>query len=283
MLQSFSAEGLREYMRACIENNGTCRVAIDSPGYHRSLWYFYKASQADVFLSMDTAPYCPKALQNRQVFYYDDALRRLTVPVDPKKSLLRDARIWSSTMLKIHWAVIAMIYKSTPYFSRYYPYFESIYRDNRTYLVDLCDVLTDTCLRLLWLDTHYVRVRDLHKTVLATHKKDYQNRSYLLLDMITNLLGRDFLPYVTYIAGPVWSRNLYVEQRWFEKRPVEVEILQKAGVHIWYYDFTYPSYDQIQYKYSSMRFVPNLWCIDLLCNYWPQARDVLAGAWQGVS
>lgn len=274
MMDTGILEWVRKKIHAYIQQKWDCRIAIHQPWYHRYTGYFYKMLTADIFLSLDIVQYVSRERQNRQAFYYNDALRRLTLPVWNKREPLSCKKILTPQIQKVHWQIIKMIYKHTPYFAHYESYFEDIYNKTHANLTDMCDSLTQMCSSLLGISTQYISVSSFYKKPDKDTPSDIpKKKAMLLIDIIETLVGRDMLPYITYLPRSAGDKNFYLEQRLGDDSLTEREKMEQSGIKVSYYTFRHPVYRQFQH--ADKKFIPNLSCIDLLCNCGPHARKVL--------
>lgn len=278
-------EWVRQKIHRCIEKNGRCYIAIHQPWYHRYSGYFYKMMKSDIFLSLDIVQYVSRERQNRQAFYYNDALRRLTLPVWNKREPLSYKKILSPAAQAMHRQIIKMIYKNTPYFLTYEPLFEDVYKKTYESLTQLCDALTWLCASLLWISSEYLPVSKFYKDNYSNenvHKNTpfhpHKKKASLLIDIIEQLVEPEMVKYVTYLPRSEWDANFYLEKKYDDSFFTEKEKMERAWITVSYYKFHHPVYHQFQH--SEKTFIPNLWCIDLLFNCWPYSREVLERSWQ---
>lgn len=117
----------------------TFRVAAHQPGYHRSLSYFAKRLQCDVFVSLDDVQFNRRDWQHRQRFLVDGRLTWLSVPVDRGREALCRKRIVDRSELDRHWRLLRHVYARAPHLPRYEAELAGIYAAGHETLEQLCD------------------------------------------------------------------------------------------------------------------------------------------------
>lgn len=252
-----------------LNSHKTVKIAIHQPGYHRYAWYFYKMLLSDIFISMDTVQYVTREWQNRQLFFYENDLRRLSVPVGADRANIKDKIIREdSDYTKSHRDIIKKIYKDSPFFYLYKDKFEDIYSIERKYLNDLCDAIILLSKEILGINTIYIRASDYYKSKTLLHKWE------LIGDMIYQLVGPDHIGKVTYLPRPslVSNSDFYLNQILDESGITEGQKILNKGIDIHYYTFWHPTYMQNGFNSN---FIPNLSIVDLLFNNWPNSLNIL--------
>ncbi len=240
------------------------RIAIHQPGYHKYLGYFYKMLKSDVFISLDTVQYVPREWQNRQVFYYDNTHRWLSVPVNSGRDLIKNKKIVNKKILKDHWELIKYIYRKTPFLKNYKREFENIYlQKNWIFLVDLCEELIILARDILNIKTKFVKDSQNKTPSLNLRKSDFlidSIKRYVSLNRLTNTK-------INYIPrqGPLPKDFYLVKELYkFKENKIKVEP----------YTFHHPIYRQFQNP-KEHPFVPNLSIFDLIFNYGDKSIEVL--------
>ncbi|MBD3379605.1 MAG: radical SAM protein, partial [Candidatus Omnitrophica bacterium] len=135
-------------------------VSGHQPGYHYYLGIMNKIAAADVFTLSDLFEFRRGNWQNRQAFVDGEGQDRwLTVPVvhDGSK-LIRGKKIDNrEEWKKSHWRIINEAYEHEPYFWRYAPFFEELYKREWDSLVALDEAITRYMAVKLGLETMFIR------------------------------------------------------------------------------------------------------------------------------
>ncbi len=255
-------------VQSYFRDHGKVTIAIHQPGYHRYSWYFYKMLLSDIFVSLDTVQFVKRERQNRQLFFYDDALRRLSLPINNGRTPIQEKKLIDPSTLQAHWEIIQRIYKHTPFFAHYLEQFEVIYKEQREYLNDLCDALILTCKEILGISTLYLRASNFYQAHQEIKKGE------LIGDIIHQLVGTHHLDKTIYLPRAASSNDseFYLNQIFDESGLTEEQKIKNTWIDVSYYEFSHPIYKQHQLH---NQFIPYLSIIDLIFNHGPQARHIL--------
>ncbi|MBI4531735.1 MAG: WbqC family protein [Candidatus Latescibacteria bacterium] len=221
------------------------------PNYLPWLGLFYKAGKADVWVVADDVQYTTHSLINRNRIRTADGWQWLTVPVLTKGCGMQricDVEIDTTrTWQRKHWEALRWNYGKAPYFDDHAGFFEGVYRQKWSRLIDLNVVISEYLVRALGIDVEIRKSSELHLR---------QERTLRLIDM-TVACGCN-----VYLAGGGASRA-YLDEA----------VFQEAGIACRFGEFQHPVYTQ---RFPG--FEPRMAAIDLLFNYGPSSREVLFGS-----
>jgi len=211
------------------------------------LGLFHKIALADCYVFLDSVQYLKKDWNNRNKIKTSQGWSYLTVPVYSKNKfsqILSDVKInnninWSNK----HWKSIKLLYKKTPYFDKYAPFFEELYSKKWDFLNDLNREIMIFILKELGITTKWIEGSTLN---LKGTKTD------LVID-ICKKLNADI-----YIFGAL-GRN-YAEKDKFDRENIKI-IFQ---------DYNHPIYQQ-RFK----DFEPYMSVIDLMFNHGKEAYNII--------
>lgn len=222
-------------------------LTAHQPVYLPWLGLFHKIALADKFIFFDQVQYVPKDWINRNRVKGPQGPIMLTVPALRKGYLgKRIAEIEINNELpwaRKHWKTIRLSYGKSKYFTQYSDFFEYVYNQTWTLLVDLNYYVLQWLLVTLGIKT------ELEKAGAYTFEGA---KSDLVLDMCVKL-GTHM-----YIFGALGKE--YADQ----------EAFMQAGVTPVFQDYHHPVYKQMHGD-----FLPNMSIIDLLFNEGPHSLDIL--------
>jgi len=194
-------------------------LAAHQPCYLPKLSFFYKMTQADVFVLTDDFQYTTHNFINRTQIKTVDGAAWLTVPVLTKghrSESIRETLIDSSqNWQRKHWRTLSVNYTYSAYFEQYVDFFEEVYLSRKwKYLIDLNLELIEFVKRLLKLSTKIVLSSDLN---LKDKGSILLAKMPTALDCTTYLVERKFENYL--------DRKLFSEKeiglKFFSFRPPE--------------------------------------------------------------
>ncbi len=222
-------------------------LTAHQPVYLPWLGLFHKIALSDAFCYFNDVQYQIKDYNNRSKIKIGDGGTWLTVPVLNKgyrEKKIREIEINNSIgWRKKHWKSIYLNYKKAPFFDKYAPYLEGVYKSDWQYLSDLNESMLKWFLTMLGIKVDYFRASELN----------FQGyKSELVLDMCKKLKAD------TYIFGAL-GRD-YAEARKFAQ----------AGIKIYFQDYKHP-----EYKQAGKDFLPYMSIIDLLFNEGDKSLEIL--------
>ncbi len=215
-------------------------IAIHQPNYLPYLGFFDKMKQSDIFIIYDDAQFNKEDFQHRNRIRIYHGWNYLTVPVEKKRTPIKDIKIRNELRIKgitwqeSHFKEIRNNYKDTPYYTPYEDHLEAIYTDEYDKLIDLNMDIINYLKEVFNIKTKIALASEFGFASTATER----------LADITEALGGDI-----YLSGPA-GRN-YLDVSFFESRGIAVE----------FQDFKHPAYKQ---RYDG--FIPNMSAIDVLFN-----------------
>lgn len=211
-------------------------ASIHQPQYLPWLGYIDKIDRSDIFVILDNVQYKKNEWQNRNRIKTAQGWQWITVPVlyrFPER--IDEVRINNGVdWRRKHLTAIETNYRRTPYFMKYIPYFEDIYRKDWERLVDI----NITLIRML-MDLFGIK----KKIFTASEFETRDEPDGRLIDLCRSA-GAD-----TYLSGKDGPKYM------------DMETFDKAGIKVVIQDFKHPVYPQL---YEG--FEPNLSCIDILFN-----------------
>ncbi len=222
------------------------RCVIFQPSYIPWRGYFEQVYLADVFVFYDDVQYDKHGWRNRNRIKTPQGPQWLTIPVHSKGVTSRQIPIncvqldnrqpWNTK----HWMTIQQAYNKAPYFDRYAPVLEELYRNPPQLLADFTIEFSNALARELGIpETKFVRSSSLNAKGIKTDR---------LVDILTRL-GAD-----EYISGP--SAKSYIEE----------DKLAAAGIQLKYMVYNYPEYPQLYPPYD-----PQVSILDLMFMTGPNA------------
>jgi hypothetical protein len=209
--------------------------------------YFDLIHDADLFIFHDDVQYTKNDWRNRNKIKTPKGAEWITIPVGTnERRLICEVTITDPGWQAKHWRVITQHYAASPYFARYRPFFEEVYRGRTwTSLSDLNQFLIRSIARdILHIDTLFA---DSREYALSSRKLER------LLELVTKAGAQ------RYLSGPT-CRD-YIDPARFAQ----------AGVVLAWKDYSgYPEYLQ---RYPP--FEHSVSILDLIFNVGPHASSYI--------
>ncbi len=214
-------------------------LSAHQPAYLPWLGYLHRIAISDHFVILDNVQFEKNSFTNRNRINSGGKGLWLTVPVHLKghiSATIRDVEIaqnikWASK----HYKSLCQSYQKTPFFSQHKDFFESIYQQHWSSLLDLNQALLVYLLEQFAITTPMTMLSDI----------DVQGKKQeLILDLCQALSAKRF------IFGA--QGHDYVDETLFAE----------AGVDTLFHHYTTPVYEPL-----NSDFIPDLSCVDLLFNY----------------
>jgi hypothetical protein len=205
--------------------------------------YFDLIHDADLFIFYDDNQYTTRDWRNRNKIKTPGGTRWITIPVgEDRHRLICEVSLEDASWQVSHWDMLKQSYGKCPYFSRYRPFFEEVYRGRVwTNLSELNQYLIRSiALELLHIDT---QIADSRTYGLSGRKLDK------LLELVVKAKAD------RYVSGP--AAQGYIDPARFAELGVELVWKDYSG---------YPEYPQ--------RFPPfahAVTILDLIFNVGPDA------------
>lgn len=222
-------------------------VSIHQPQYMPWIGYIDKIDRSDVFILLDNVQYKKNEWQNRNRIKTAQGWQWITVPVlysFPEK--INEVRINNRVdWRRKHLVAIETNYRRAPYFSKYFPYLEDIYRKEWERLVDINITLIKTLVDLFGIRK---------KILIASEFKTRDEPDGRLIDLC-KAVGAN-----TYLSGKDGPKYM------------DMDAFEKAGINVIIQDFKHPVYPQLYGKFE-----PNLSSIDLLFNCGEEGIEIIRG------
>lgn len=222
-------------------------LTAHQPVYLPWLGLLHKIAISDAYCYLDTVQYQIQDWNNRNKVKTANGSIYLTVPVKAKGYLdkkIKDIEIdYNTNWRRKHWKIIYFNYKKTPFFDKYAPFFEELYKNDWKYLTSLNDYMLKWFLKELGIKVNYCKSSDYDFT---------GNKSDLIIDMCKKL-GAD-----KYIFGALGKD--YAEKDKFDK----------VGINIYFQEYIHPAYEQ---RWGE--FLPYMSIIDLLFNEGDKSLKIL--------
>ena len=206
-----------------------------------------KISKADIFIIVDHVQFVRKYFYNRTYIKVNGNEHLLTVPVVSKGQYQRPINEIQINRNQFrpekHLRTLRSGYAKAPYFDRYFPRIEEIFRKEHVQLVGLTCELLEFCLKEFRL------VRDVrYSSRLGVAGK----RTQLLVELTRAVGG------TSYLSGE-GARNYF-----------EPELFSASGLRHFFNEFEHPIYPQI-----GSNFIARMGCIDLLFNCGTEGREYI--------
>ncbi len=222
-------------------------LTAHQPVYLPWLGLFHKIALSDAFCYFDDVQYQVKDWNNRNKIKTASGEIWLTVPVLTKgyrEKKIREIEINNATdWRKKHWRSICLNYKKAPFFEKYSPFLENVYKRDWQYLADLNEYMLKWFIEQLGINVEYFK---------ASESKFEGYKSGLVLDMCKKLRAD------MYIFGEL-GRDYAKEEDFL-----------KNGVKIYFQEYKHPQYAQLFGEFS-----PYMSIIDLLFNCGENSLGVL--------
>lgn len=226
-------------------------VTIHQPEHLPWLGFFDKLRQAEVYVMLDHVQFRKHYFQNRNRIRSTQGPMWLTVPVRVSGRLeqaILEVRIdnegnprWREKC----WKRFVQCYQKAPHFAAHAPFFETLYRKEWRWLIDLNEEIIGYLCAALQIQVRWVRSSSLGVRGA---------KGELLRDICRAVGG------TVYLSGV--SGQTYLDPRLFAE----------AGIELRYQAFYHPVYPQ-----RDDPFIPCLSAVDLLMNCGPASRQVLEG------
>ena len=224
-------------------------VSIHQPNYIPWIGFFNKLLLSDTYVVFDDVQFPRgKDYANRNQIKTNNGKMWLTASVLGKKDLKpwNQIEINNNGWKEKHLKNIKSFYQKSPYFERYYPVLEKIYKQDHKLLIDLnIDLIIGL---LICIGKH-----DLNM-VLSSNIK-------------TELTGLDKILYILknqkatkYISGDGEGSKRYINEQLFKDNNIEL---------IWQ-EYKHPTYKQLHGE-----FIPYLSILDLLFNEGPNTKEII--------
>ena len=228
-------------------------IHIRQPAYLPGIVYFDQLLQADTHVVYDNVQYERRHYGNRnrtRSASHPDGWQWLTVPVVQKgkrdqwylDTTIDNSRPWAQD----HWKTILFNYSRAPYFQKYAGFFEDLFHQEWTNLVDLDVAIVRFINKQLGIKTQIVLASQLKTSV------DFDDKNQRLIE-IAKELGA-----TTYIT--VKGTKGYINPEKFKE----------AELTLLWHQFIHPSYPQFQGN-----FIPGMSVIDLLFNCGPDSSKII--------
>ena len=225
-------------------------AVILQPSYIPWRGYFDQIRRADLFVFYDDVQYDKHGWRNRNQIKTAHGKRWLSIPVHAAGAThgvpIKDVRIdWSKPWADQHLKSLTASYARAPFFRKYLPLIESIYRRRDEHIADFTMATTVALARELGIrQTQFMRASELEGI--------QGSRTTRLVEILTRV-GADH-----YISGP--SARDYVQTDEFAT----------AGIRLEYMEYDYPEYPQLYPPYD-----PHVTVLDLLFMTGDRALDFM--------
>ena len=223
------------------------RVTILQPSYLPWLGFFEQMTRSDKFVLLDDVQYTRRDWRNRNKVRVKEGWVWLTVPVQQKsrfsQSLLETRIDNSISWRRKHLETLRQHYCKAPFFEKYFPRCQQIYKKDWEFLFDLCLETIQFLKEEMGIETPLLRSSEMKLSGEKTER----------LVSICRELGATH-----YLSGE--SGSDYISQEDFSNQGIELE----------YQNYEHPVYPQ---RYPD--FVPHLSAIDLLFNCGEQSLSIL--------
>lgn len=229
------------------DNRGK-RVAILQSCYIPWKGYFDIIGSCDIFVVYDDVQYRKNHWHNRNIIKTQHGTKWLTVPVSKAGSAFApiDSVRIAEKFAETHWRTIAQSYSRAPFFPRYGPMLEALYKEAEAidHLSSLNILFLKAISSELGFDTRFV----LSSTLEASGGKT---------DRLVEICRK--LQATNYLSGP--SATAYLETGKFDDAGIVLQWMDYSG---------YPEYKQLHGGFEHAVSI-----IDLLMNVGPQARNFM--------
>jgi hypothetical protein len=227
-------------------------VVLLQPSYIPWRGYFDQIRRADLFVFYDDVQYDKHGWRNRNQIKTPGGKQWLTIPVHSRGATsglpIKDVRIdRNSPWARKHHNALTTAYSKAPYFARYSPWLDSVYRRSDELLADFTVDTTVELARMLGIEaTRFMRSSELEG--IDGEKTDRVIR-------ILRRVGAD-----RYLSGP--SAREYIE----------TEKFRAAGIELEFMEYDYPEYPQLHPPYD-----PFVTILDLLFMTGDEALSYITG------
>jgi hypothetical protein len=225
-------------------------MAMHQPNYIPWLGFFYKMSQCDTFVYLDTVQY-PRgqSFANRNKVKTHNGTTWLTIPISQPsghdgKASYREVSFAGTRWKKKHLKTLKFNYKKAPYFDEVYELMESHIQSYDSF-AELTIHLNNAIAEYLNIDTRTV--------LLSNILDDYGEKTQLIIDICNQLECGE------YLSGTGGGKEYNDEG-----------LMNKHDIQLTYSHFEHPEYPQLWGEFAS-----HMSIIDLLFNCGPESREVL--------
>lgn len=222
-------------------------VGIHQPNYLPWLGYFFKISQCEKFVFLDSVQFTKGLFINRTKIRTPKGWIWLTIPVKTKGKLYQEifkVKIDNKTSWsRKHLNSLMLNYKRATFFEKYTNFFKEIYKEKWEKLSELNARIIEYIARELNIKVEFFRASEL----------GIQGKSTELLINICKAVGAN-----TYISGP--SGKKYLQEHRFSEEKLTLR----------YINFLHPTYRQL---YTP--FLLNMSIVDLLFNEGSESLRIL--------
>lgn len=201
--------------------HNTKKVAILQSSYIPWKGYFDIINSVDEFIWYDDVQYTKNDWRNRNKIKTVNGMQWLTVPCGGKGShLINEVELSNKTWQKKHWASITQAYSKTPYFNKYYDFFEELYLGKKWHNLSQMNqsFIEKICKEILGITTHFIN---------STDYETEGRKQERLIDLLTQVGA------TCYLSGPA-AKN-YIDETAFSEQGINVEWMDYQG---------YPEYSQ---------------------------------------
>jgi hypothetical protein len=213
-------------------------AVIHQPQYLPYLGFFHKLNQCDIFVVMDTVQFERRGVQHRNKIKTSQGAQWITVPVchrSREEERINTMEInlefpWS----RKHWQAIITNYVRAPYFEKYSPGLEQIFKQE---WVNLCEL---NMAMMTWV----MEILEINKPIVYMSQLDVTGKKSELLINICQAVGAT--AYLSGIGG---------------RQYMDMLAFADAGIDVFWQEFSYPTYEQM---FPELGFVPNLSILDTL-------------------
>lgn len=223
----------------------TKRVAILQSNYIPWRGYFDLINRVDEFILFDDMQYTRRDWRNRNRIKTPHGVQWLTIPVQVKGKYLQpinQTRVEGPAWAGQHWRRLAQCYCKAPFFDRYAPALEQLYRD-----VEADQLLSQINYRFLSLICELLGIRT--RLSWSTDYQSAEGKTERLVSLCRQAGAN------AYLSGPA-ARD-YIKSEYFAE----------AGIDLSYMDYSgYPEYRQMYPPFE-----PAVTVLDLLFNEGPDA------------
>lgn len=221
-------------------------IVISQPRFMPALNYLHRMMLADQFVYLDTVQYTPRDWENRNKIKTSNGESWLSVPVikQSREQKIQDTRIdneqnWAEKQLK----TLQQCYAKAPFYKEHSFFLEETYAKNWEYLADINEHIVEYACDYLEIECNFIRASSFNP----------EGSGEELLINICNHLDVNI-----YMSGSL-GRNYIHAEKW-----------QKEGIGLFYHDYEYPEYPQINGD-----FLPWMGFIDLFMNCGKQSREII--------
>lgn len=229
-------------------------ISVHQPQYLPWLGFFDKIKHSDYFVFLDCVQYKHREFQNRNKIRTPENWTWLTVPIVTrgfKEQIISETAINNSfPWQRKHLNAIKTCYQGTPYFDKYFAFFEDIFT-NKTWgrLVELNVFIINYLIGELQIHTEIEFESDLQTNSRGTER----------IIEICKKVGAD-----TYLSG-IGGKHYLNESRFRDE-----------NIKLIYREFKHPVYRQ-NFNRQHDFFISHMSVIDLLFNHGEKSGEIIEG------